>query len=158
MSNDVSFEGKTVIVTGGCGGLGLAIADAFYASGANVAVVDINGELCQAYEKSYDGEKSMALQCDITKEESASDIFSKVKAKFGKVDVLINSAGILDRFDPAGTLEKTVWDRVMAINLTAPMMMTKEAVSHMTEEKIEGAIVNIGSVASMRGWCGGNLL
>lgn len=157
MSSTVSFSGKTVLVTGGCGGLGLAIADAFYAAGANVAVADINNDLCQAFGTSHNAERAVSIQCDITKEESVSSLFKTVKDKFAKIDCVVNSAGIMDRFDPVGTLDKGLWDRVIALNLTAPMLVTKEAVSHMLDQKIEGSVINIGSIASTRGFSAGKL-
>ena len=138
--------------------MGLAIADAFYTAGLNVAVVDINGELCQSYEREHDKQRCLAVQCDITKEESVNDLFSKVIGKFTTIDVLVNSAGVMDRFDPVGTLDKDLWDRVLAVNLTAPMMMTKGAISHMLEQNIEGSIINIGSLASIKGWSAGDNL
>lgn len=156
MSVTATFAGKTVFITGGCGGLGLAIADAFYAANANVAVADINKDLCQAFKNSHDPERTVVTVCDITKEENVTILFDDIKKKFTTIDIVVNNAGMVDRMDPAGTLEKGVWDRIIALNLTAPMMITKEAIVHMLEHDIAGSIINIGSVSSVRGYCAGD--
>jgi NAD(P)-dependent dehydrogenase (short-subunit alcohol dehydrogenase family) len=57
--------------------------------------------------------------------------------------------------DPVGSLEKDLWDRIIAVNLTAPMMVTKLGVNHMLEKQIKGSIINIGSVAALRGFAAG---
>lgn len=57
--------------------------------------------------------------------------------------------------DPVGSLDKDLWDRIIAVNLTAPMMVTKLGVNHMLEKQIKGSIINIGSVAALRGFAAG---
>ena len=63
----------------------------------------------------------------------------------------------MDKFDPVGDLERETWNRVMATNLTVPMMVTKRAVNLMLEAKLEGSIVNVSAVAGFRGFIAGNI-
>ncbi|CAD0037487.1 unnamed protein product [Aureobasidium pullulans] len=145
MSPVLSLEGKTAIVTGGAGGLGLSITDLFLEAGANVVAIDINTDLVQKFESSHDSSRAIAVEANVTLEEDLEDLFKTTIKKFGKIDIIVNNAGVTDRLDPVGTLEKDLWDRIIAVNLTAPMMVTKLGVNHMMEKQIKGSIINIGS-------------
>jgi NAD(P)-dependent dehydrogenase (short-subunit alcohol dehydrogenase family) len=142
--------GKVCLVTGGAGGLGKAIAQAFLNSGAKVVVSDINQDVLKQCEREFPSQDFRAVNADVTKEESGSRIFAEVVGQFGKLDVLVNNAGIMDHFDGAGGL-----DKVLAVNLTGPFIMTKLAVQHLLERKSKGTILNIGSLASIRGGTAG---
>lgn len=96
------------------------------------------------------------VECDITKDEALDDLFQQAEKTFSKIDCVINSAGVMDVFDPAGDLDPKMWDRVISINLTAPVMITKRAVNHMLKNDIKGSIVNIASIAAFRGFSSGN--
>jgi NAD(P)-dependent dehydrogenase (short-subunit alcohol dehydrogenase family) len=145
------LTGKSAVVTGAASGLGKAIAEKFLKAGAKVTICDINAERLKSAseELSAHGEVH-TIKADITNEESVKEIFEATIGKFGAVDVLVNNAGIMDRFDAVGTLDKELWDRVLAVNLSAPMMMSKWAVNHMVERK-GGVILNIGSMAGQFG-------
>jgi len=151
------LAGKSALVTGSAGGLGKAIAEKFLKAGAKVTICDINAERLKsaAEELSAHGEV-LAITADITDEECVKKIFEATTAKFGAVDILVNNAGIMDRFDAVGTLDKAVWDRVLAVNLSAPMMLSKWAVNHMVERK-GGVILNIGSMSGQFGFRAGRL-
>jgi NAD(P)-dependent dehydrogenase (short-subunit alcohol dehydrogenase family) len=148
---------KSAIVTGAASGLGKAIAETFLKAGAKVMICDINEDRLKSAseELSAHGEVH-TIKADITDEESVKDIFEATIEKFGAVDVLVNNAGIMDQFDAVGTLDKALWDRVLAVNLTAPMMMIKWAVNHMVERKA-GVILNIGSMSGQFGFRAGKL-
>jgi|SRR5579871_5536324 len=153
----LSLEGKSALVTGAASGLGKAIAEKFLKAGAKVTICDINEERLKSAseELSVYGEVH-AIKADVTEEESVNKIFEATVEKFGAVDVLVNNAGIMDRFDAVGTLDKALWDKVLAVNLSAPMMMTKWAVNHMVERK-SGVILNIGSMAGQFGFRAGKV-
>lgn len=152
-----SLEKYTVIVTGGAGGLGRAIATAFLAGGGNVAVCDVSepriAEVTAEWKASYSS-KFLASKTDITDEAASKAFVDSVVAKFGKLDMLVNNAGVMDSFDPVGETDKAVWDRVIGVNVTGLFLMTKAAVNVMTAAN-GGTIINIGSTASYRGMMAG---
>ncbi|KAK5171752.1 uncharacterized protein LTR77_003388 [Saxophila tyrrhenica] len=156
--NQVPLAHKTALVTGAGGGLGRAIAEQFLLEGANVVICDINQELLNDFKEKVSAgypECTLVLETDITKEDALDEIFEKAEKMFKKIDFVVNSAGMMDRFDPVGEMEKTMWDRVLALNLTAPAMVTKRAVNSMVKNEVKGAIVNIASVAAFRGFTSG---
>ncbi|KAK5123428.1 hypothetical protein LTR85_002860 [Meristemomyces frigidus] len=150
--------GKTALVTGACGGLGRAIAERFLQQGANVVVCDINEQLIADFNEKVAAaypECVLTLKVDVTSDEALDDMFSQAEKMFGHLDYVVNNCGIMDRFDPAGDTDRALWDRVIAINLTAPAMVTKRAVNGMLKHGTKGAIVNIASIAGARGFASG---
>ena len=156
----MSCKGKTALVTGACGGLGRAIAETFVAEGASVVAVDINQELCSDFKEKVSAaypERTLVVQCDITDDSAIEDMFAQAEKTFGPVHYVVNNAGRMDRFDPAGDLERSWWDKVIALNLTAPTMVTKSAVNMMLKAGVKGSIVNIASIAGFRGFTSGRI-
>ncbi|KXJ91619.1 hypothetical protein Micbo1qcDRAFT_203685 [Microdochium bolleyi] len=150
----------TALVTGGAGGLGRAIAETFLAAGHNVAVCDVNAERLAAlgseWTASHEG-RFLAVKTDITDESAVEGLVASITAKFGRLDFVVNNAGILDKFDPVETTDKATWDRVIGVNLTGTFLVTKHAVGAFLAQQPQpgGTIINIGSVASYRGVNGG---
>jgi NAD(P)-dependent dehydrogenase (short-subunit alcohol dehydrogenase family) len=155
-----SAQGKTVIVTGAGGGLGKAIATAFLAAGANVAVCDVHtGRLASVEEewsKSY-ADKFLTRQTDVSDEAAVQKLVDDAVAKFGRLDVLVNSAGVMDGFEPAGACPKEKWDRVLNINLNGPFLTSKAAIAQFEKQEPNACnvIINIGSIASVHGFKAG---
>ncbi|CAG7962431.1 unnamed protein product [Penicillium salamii] len=151
------LSGKTCLITGGGGGLGKAIASHFLEAGANVVICDVNEERLQATSAELSPKGPLrAIKTDITKTNEVESLFETIIGEFGKVDVLVNNAGIMDHFDPIGDMDMELWDRVMAINLTAPALLSKLAVRNMlAQPKPDGRIINIVSVAGKAGWASG---
>lgn len=151
------LAGKTCLVTGGGGGLGKAIAAHFLEAGANVVICDINENRLQETSVELSSKGSLkAIKADITKANEVETLFAELVDTFGKIDVLVNNAAIMDTFNPVGDLEYDQWDRVMALNLTAPFVLSKLAVRNMLEQPTpDGRIINITSVAGRAGWAGG---
>ncbi|KAF2815817.1 3-oxoacyl-reductase [Mytilinidion resinicola] len=153
-----SYRGKTVIVTGAAGGLGRAIAQAFLSASANVVLVDVNPARLAACSSelstSYPGHV-LALQVNITDESAVEEMINTTTSKFSTLDVLVNNAGIMDHYDPVGGLEKAMWDRVIAVNLTAPMLTSKYAVKQFLEQEQGGAILNVSSTSALKGFIAG---
>ncbi|KAJ5372372.1 Glucose/ribitol dehydrogenase [Penicillium concentricum] len=151
------LAGKTCLVTGGAGGLGKAIATHFLEAGANVVICDVNEERLQEALAELSSKGSMkAIKTDITKTNEVESLFETLIGEFGKIDVLVNNAGIMDHFDPIGDLDMELWERVIAINLTAPALLSKLAVRNMlAQPKPDGRIINIVSAAGKAGWASG---
>lgn len=154
-----SAQDKVVVVTGAAGGLGKAIATAFLASGAKVAICDVNpqriSEVEEEWTKSYAG-KFLAQETDVTDEAAVQKLVDAAVTKFGRLDALVNNAGIMDGFEPVGAVSKEKWDRVLNINLNGPFNTTRAAIAQFEkQERPGGVIINIGSIASVHGFKSG---
>ena len=97
MSPVLSLEGKTAIVTGGAGGLGLAITDLFLEAGASVIADDINTYLVQKLEDTNDKSKAIAVEANVTLEVDLQDLFKMAVKRFDHIDIIVNNAGLTDR-------------------------------------------------------------
>ena len=155
----MSFKGKTVIVTGSCGGLGLEIADMFLRREANVLMCDINESRVESARSKYTEQypsSAHVVEVDVANEEAVQSMVATAVRRFGTLDIVVNNAGVMDQFDPAGSCSKETWDRVIACNLTGPFLVTKHAVKAMQKNTpSRGLIINIGSNASLHGLSGG---
>ena len=140
----MDIAGKVVLVTGGGGGIGAGIAEAFVEKGAKVAMTDINRDFAEA-EAARIGGCAIALAHDVVSAQSWSDVKQAVEATFGPVDVLCNNAGIALPFQSLETVSEDLFDRVMAINVKGVFLGCK---AFMGEMKARGAghIVNTSSV------------
>lgn len=107
------------------------------------------------FESSHETERVAAISCDVANPQSIAAAFESAKSKFKHIDIVVNNAGIVDRFDPAGTVPKDLWDRVIAVNLTGPMLVTQHAVQGFLENKLSGSIVNVASISGERGFAAG---
>jgi len=145
------FDGKAVIVTGGASGIGKATALGFLEEGAKVAIFDLSKKNAQAAmaELKGKGHDPVLFIGDISK---ASDVKRMVKgalAKFGRIDVVFNNAGILVEGTVENVSEKD-WDRIMSINVKGIFLMCKEVVPIMLKQG-KGAIVNNASCSGLVG-------
>lgn len=157
-----SAQGKTVLVTGAAGGLGKAIAKAFLDAGANVVICDVNAQRVAAVDEEWTpayGGRFAARQADVSDEAAVQELVGAAVARFGRLDVLVNNAGVMDDFSPVGACSREQWDRVLRINLTGPFVTTKAAIAQFEKQQQQkpagGVIINIGSVASVRGFKAG---
>jgi len=148
------FEGKTVIVTGGGGGIGGATCRRLAKEGARVAVLDLNLEAADKVAAAIrvDGGKAAAIQCDITDRASVDAAVVATQSQLGPIDVLVNNAG-WDVFKPFTKTAPAQWDKLIAINLTGALHMHHAVLPGMVERKA-GRIVNIGSDAARVGSSG----
>ncbi len=146
------LTGKVALVTGGAQGLGEAICRVLGTSGVTVIVADIREELAEkiASEINSEGGKASALRLDVTDETQIASSIAKVIEQYDHLDILINNAGI-DVTVSIEELDIKDWDRVLAVNLRAPFILSKAVISHMKQRKT-GHIVNIASTASKRTW------
>lgn len=144
------LEGKTAIVTGAGSGIGQAIAIAFADAGARVALLDIAEPAATGTQRRIEerGGTAGVIPCDVTKQRDVFEAFDGAQARFGPLDVLVNSAGIAH----VGTVEQTTeedLDRLYAVNVKGVYNCLKAAVAAMKGRG--GAILNIASVASSIG-------
>jgi NAD(P)-dependent dehydrogenase (short-subunit alcohol dehydrogenase family) len=142
------FNNKTVIVTGGAGGIGLAIATRFAAEGANIVLADISmKQLTQAAEelKGAGYEAVMKSVCDVSNEQQVEATVTGAISQFGSVDVIVNNAGLMI----FKKLEETTghdWDRILSVDLLGAFYFTKYAFLHMQHG---GCIINISSIHAL---------
>jgi 2-dehydro-3-deoxy-L-rhamnonate dehydrogenase (NAD+) len=141
------LTGQTAIVTGAATGLGEAIARRLAASGATVAVADLDEEGAARVASSING---FPLPVDITKDASVRAAVAAVLAKTGRIDVLVNNAGIAGKAAPIWEQTDNDWAAIVAINLTGIFQFCRAVLPHMRERKY-GRIVNIASIAGKEG-------
>jgi len=141
---DFSLAGKVAVVTGGASGIGSAIVDAYAAKGATVVVLDRTMEAAQR--KVSDGSAAAAIECDVTIEQSVVDAVSAVSARFGRIDVLVNSAGI-GLMDAAEELTVAKWDLTMAINLRGVFLVSQQ-VGRVMLAQGSGTVISLASQAA----------
>lgn len=148
------FDGKTVVVTGGGGGIGGATCRRFAAEGAKVAVYDVNLEAAEAVAKAIrdSGGRAQAFRCDITQRASVDAAVAATREQLGPVDVLVNNAG-WDVFKPFTKTEPAQWERLIAVNLVGALHLHHAVLPQMVEQKA-GRIVNIASDAARVGSSG----
>ena len=148
----IDMSNKVVLVTGASRGIGKAISAVLGNSGATIAI-HCNSNLKAAQELAVKiGHNSKAFQADLSDVQAVSQLFQDVLSHFGKLDVLINNAGIAISSDIDMANEQWVrdWDKTMAVNLTAPALLCKLAIPHFIQQN-EGIIINISSRAAHRG-------
>jgi NAD(P)-dependent dehydrogenase (short-subunit alcohol dehydrogenase family) len=149
--NQVDLAGRTVVITGGARGIGYAVAQRSLKSGAQVALWDIDAERLQRAADELDGGTSVsATVVELTDEASVEAAVQKTLAAHGKIDVLVNNAGITGGNGTTWELAPDVWRRVIDVNLIGPFLTCRAIVPHMLKNGY-GRIVNIASVAGKEG-------
>ncbi len=140
-----SLEGRVAIVTGAASGIGRAVAETFACAGATVALVDIDerNAASAAEAVAHQGGRATVVRADVSQAADCQHAVDSVLDTFGRLDVLVNNAGIVRRADVVNLAEED-WDRVMAVNLKSVFLMSKFAVPVMTKGG-GGAIVNVAS-------------
>jgi NAD(P)-dependent dehydrogenase (short-subunit alcohol dehydrogenase family) len=116
---NISFEGKVALVTGAASGLGFATAKAFSKSGACVTLADVNEKEVQAAAKGLadKGFKTLAVRCDVSKDDDVEAMVKQTVETFGRLDVAYNNAGIQNILAETADSPRDDYDRVMAVNL-----------------------------------------
>jgi NAD(P)-dependent dehydrogenase (short-subunit alcohol dehydrogenase family) len=150
-SMEPSIEGRRVLVTGGAGGLGAAIARELAADGALVVVADLRMKAAEAVAAELPRGLGHAVELDVADDASVARAVRAVVDDHGGVDVLVNNAGI-DATAPFEEIPLEDWDRILAVNLRAPMVLCRQMFPLMRSQGKGGHIVNIVSTAAKRAW------
>jgi NAD(P)-dependent dehydrogenase (short-subunit alcohol dehydrogenase family) len=144
------LEQRVAIVTGGGSGIGKAIALAYAREGCNLAIAGRNAARLEAAadEMRACGGEVLAIPCDVTDEGQVIALFERALARFGRLDILVNSAGAFDG-GPIENLSLAAWNNVIGACLTGPFLCTREAFKIMKPAR-GGRIINIGSISAQR--------
>lgn len=140
---EFSLEGKVAVITGAASGIGAAIVDAYAAKGAKVALLDLDLSAAQASAAKLSN--ALAVECDVSDADSVGAALKAVVAQYGRVDILVNSAGIVD-LAPCEDLSHEAWRRTMDINLTGSFFVAQAFARQMIAQK-SGRIINMASQA-----------
>jgi NAD(P)-dependent dehydrogenase (short-subunit alcohol dehydrogenase family) len=149
---NISFENKVALITGAGSGLGLATAQAFAGAGASVAVADWNEKSVRsAVDKLVaSGHKAAAIRCDVSNDVEVEAMVRETIAKFGRLDVAYNNAGVQNELAETADSTAKDYDRVMGINLRGIWNSMKFELQHMRKQG-SGAIVNCSSLGGLVG-------
>lgn len=146
------FTDKVAIITGGARGIGKAIARRLASEGAKVAIGDIDKESAEKTAEEIRNEcqtEAIGIYVDVAEEESVKNMVEEVIKAFGKIDILINNAGIT-RDNLLLRMSEEDWDKVIAVDLKSVFLCTKAVVKYMIRQRY-GRIVNISSVIGLKG-------
>jgi 3-oxoacyl-[acyl-carrier protein] reductase len=148
--NQLDFKDRTAIVTGGATGIGLAIVKRLLASGAKVRIWDRDAQTLQQTLTTLANPGASGANVDVSDAKSVAKATEDAAAALGKIDVLVNNAGIAGINTPVIDYPVDEWERVLKVNLTGPFLCCRAVAPHMVKNKY-GRIVNIASVAGKEG-------
>ena len=147
------LSNKVAVVTGGCSGLGTAFCEALAEAGADILVADILvgtpqcQEACSVLEKL--GAKVLPVKCNVTSPEDVDNLIATTIKEFGKIDILVNSAGIFGENKRVTDMSPDNWDKVLAVDLRGSFLCCRAAAREMMKRN-EGKIINISSASSFK--------
>ncbi len=146
------FTNKVVVVTGAGSGIGKATAECFASEGALVVAGEIDPVRLDALvsELKTGGARVVGVQGNVAKEEDCKRLIEAAVENFGRLDVLVNNAGIMDHFEPVAECDDATWNRVMGVNLYGQMYTMRLAIPIMLAQG-GGVIVNLASAAGLGG-------
>ncbi|HTO69481.1 MAG TPA: SDR family oxidoreductase [Myxococcota bacterium] len=147
-----SLRGKVALVTGGSRGLGREMVLAFARAGADVVVASRKLDACEATAKEVEretGRRALAIAAHVGKWGEVEQLAERAWREMGKIDVLVNNAGMSLLYDKVANVSETMWDKVVDLNLKGPFRLTALLGSRMAEAG-GGSIINVSSVAATR--------
>jgi len=148
-NQSMSLSGRVALVTGGARGIGLAISRRLAAEGARVALVDLDKSAVEAAAGEL-GAASMAVVADVTRTDEVDRAVAAVDTRWGRLDIVVNNAGITGGSKLTWELTDDDWNRVIACDLTSVFLVSRAAVRVMLPRR-SGRIVNIASIAGKEG-------
>lgn len=148
------LDGQTAVIVGGARGIGAAIAKLFAAEGAKVAVVDLEKMKAEldaiARELSHGGHQAAAVTADCSDARQVNAMMDGIVRRWGRIDVLVNSAGLRGPLTPVEDITEAEYDAVQAVNLKVPFLCCQAALKIMKKQK-SGSIVSISGTAGREG-------
>ncbi len=143
---------KVALVTGASAGMGKAIAELFAQEGATVIALArrIDRLNALAEDAQSRGAIIVPMQCDICDDKDIEKAVETVSKQYGTIDILVNNAGIMDNMVPLDELSDELWDKVMNVNLTGPMRLTRSVIRLMLKSE-SGTIINVASAGGLNG-------
>ena len=148
----MQLKGKVAIVTGGSRGIGFQTAKIFSENGADVVICSINFEQLEIAANQL--KNTIPIAVDIRNEKDVQNVIEKTIKKFGKLDILINNAGIFPRIKQLHEISEKEWNDVLDVNLSGQFRFTKFAIPYL--QKTSGTIVNVSSDAGLKAYEGFN--
>jgi NAD(P)-dependent dehydrogenase (short-subunit alcohol dehydrogenase family) len=146
------LAGKVALITGGSRGLGQTMALGFADAGADVIVASRKLENCQAVARAIEakGRRALAVACHIGHWDEIEDLVTASYDAFGRVDVLVNNAGMSLLYGSLPEVTEAIWDKTVDLNLKGPFRLTALVGSRMTSSPYGGSIINVSSTGSIR--------
>lgn len=138
---------KVAVITGGASGIGRAIAELFIEKGAKAAILDLKEDVADTA-KEINQNKAIGIFCDITNDKSMDQAIAEVKQTFGKIDILVNCAGIA-LLDDAENISDGYWQKTIDLNLTGSFKMCQKVANVMIEQGTGGKMINLASQAAI---------
>ncbi|MEK4423814.1 glucose 1-dehydrogenase [Solibacillus sp. FSL K6-1523] len=150
------LDNKVALITGGANGIGKQIATRYTEEGAKVVLADFNEEALKATVAEFkaNGFEAHGVKVNVAVEEDVQKMVDETVATFGRIDILVNCAGVLDMMQAAHNVDDAVWNRVMDINVGGVMRGSRKVLPIFMEQK-SGVIINLSSMAGVTGGRGG---
>jgi 3-oxoacyl-[acyl-carrier protein] reductase len=145
----MSLAERTALITGGARGIGLAITERLVADGARVMIADLDGAAAKKVTDRL-GDNVMALVADVTRADHVAQVIKATIERWGRLDIVVNNAGITGRSFPIQDLTDDDWHKVIACDLTSVFLVCRAAITHMLGAG-GGRIINIASIAGKEG-------
>lgn len=146
VETDFSLQGKTAIITGGAAGIGYATAEFFAKKGVNLLLADLDPEVDAVAKKL--GRTFVGIPGNVCDASYRKEVIDAGVRAFGKIDILVNSAGIV-LLEKSESISEEYWDRTIAVNLSASFKMAQAFGAYLIAEKSPGSIVNMASQAGV---------
>ena len=147
----MTFDQRTILITGGARGIGKAVAEKLFQLGANLILADLEGSDGESTVRSLDpsGNRVKFIACDVTQQDQVNHVVGEAVRLFGRLDGAVNNAGIGGVREPLVKYPEDDWDRVISVNLTGIFYCLKAELLPMLQAG-SGSIVNIASMAGLK--------
>ncbi len=149
---NVDLTGKVAVITGGSRGIGKCVAEAFAACGANVVIASRKAGPCEELAADLNarfGTKNMGVGCHVGEWDQCDALIATVLAEYGRIDILMNNAGMSPLYDKLTDVTEALYDKVHAVNTRGPFRLSTVAGEHMAANG-GGSIINVSSVAAVK--------